>query len=101
MHVDLGNRKLQQAHKGLNFEFFGKKTVDIAEYLQGVADIRHRLTHSSGRVDIELITKYPGIGLKEGSVIQMPQEMPFDFYFSVVKFTQVIDDEFAKVFSWY
>lgn len=61
--VTLGKGKLVNKFRNLDMGFLGEKCVDPIDFLDSMADLRHRLVHSSGRADTALVNKYPKANL--------------------------------------
>jgi hypothetical protein len=80
--------------------FLGEKCSDPIDLLDRMADSRHRLVHSSGRVDNLLIKKYPISNLKLGDLLVLPFGLPHGIHFYFVLLAEVVDDEFANKFNW-
>jgi len=98
--LKLGKRVRDQKFKDLDMEFAGEFYTDPIEYLQKMADIRHRLIHYSGRVDSLLLEEFPKAGLSVGDLITLPAHLPYDVHFYFVMLTDLIDDAFSKKFGW-
>ena len=98
--LKLGKRHFVDRYKNIDMRFLGKATKDPIEMLQAMADMRHRIVHSAGRVDSKLIEEYPKSGLKEGEFIQIPFGFPFDIHFFFVPITDLLDEVFCTKFNW-
>jgi hypothetical protein len=100
LKVNLGKRRFAERFKEVKLEFQGISCKDPIAFLQKTADIRHLITHSSGRISESLAKDFPDTGLKAGDKIQMPVEFPFDLHIFLVAFSDVFDIAFSEVYSW-
>ena len=98
--LGLGKRRYVAAYQQLDMGFLGRATTDPIEFLQAMAEFRHRLVHSAGRADAKLLSEYPQSGLKAGEVIELPFGLPFGIHFFFVPLTDLIDGAFATKFGW-
>jgi hypothetical protein len=98
--LNLGKSNRQQKFRDLPMEFMGVIYTDPIEFLQKIADIRHRLTHYSGLADSLFLSEFPRCGLSEGDPIFMPVHMPYDTQFFLVLLTDLVDDAFSRKFKW-
>ncbi|MCK4816900.1 hypothetical protein KA005_14110 [bacterium] len=98
--VSLGKARLVNKFHNLDMGFLGEKCVDPIYFLDRMADFRHRLVHSSGRVDGLLIQKYPKANLKTGDLLELPFGLPQGIHFFFVMLAEVVDEEFATKFNW-
>jgi len=80
--------------------FLGEKCIDPIDFLDRMADVRHRLVHSSGRADNALVTKYPKSNLKPGQLIELHFGLPHGIHFFFVMLSELVDEEFAVKFNW-
>jgi hypothetical protein len=100
LSVKLPKRKLLQKYKDIEMGFLGKASKNPIDFLQSMANLRHRLVHSAGRADPKLIQEYPNSGLKEGDLIELPFGLPYSINFFFVPFTDVLDESFCDQYSW-
>ena len=98
--VPLGKHSRSQKFRQVEMRFLGELCVDPVDFLQKMADLRHRLVHSTGRADSQLISMYPAAGLHDGGFIALPFALPIDVHFFFVLLTDFIDESFAKRFGW-
>ncbi len=98
--VQLGKHSRVQKFRDLDMGFLGESCVDPVDFLQRMADLRHRLVHSTGRADSILVSRYPMAGLAEGKFITLPFGLPYDVHFFFVLLTDYLDKAFAKKFGW-
>jgi len=98
--VQLGKGKLVNQFRNFDMGFLGEQCVDPIDFLDRMADLRHRLVHSSGRVDNALINKYPKANFKSGDLIELPFGLPYGIHMFFVFLTEVIDEVFALKFNW-
>jgi hypothetical protein len=96
----LGHRRYVAAYAGIDMELLGKTTHDPIEFLQAVADLRHRLIHSAGRADAKLLAEYPNSGLVDGALIELPFGLPVAMHFWLVPLTDLLDEAFSATFGW-
>ena len=96
----LGRARYRKAYEGIEMGFLGREMSDPIDFLEAMAEMRHRLVHSAGRVDANLRTKYPGYDLPEGALIRLPPELPFDIQLFLVPLTDLLDDAFCTRFGW-
>jgi hypothetical protein len=99
-NVSIGKRQIRSAYKEIVLEVFGLETKDPLDLLMAMADVRHRLIHSAGRADSQFITRYPGAGINEGDLIQVPSGIPMDLHFFQVPLTGLIDEKFSSKYNW-
>jgi hypothetical protein len=98
--VQLRKRDFIAAYKEIDMSFLGKAYSDPIEFLQSMADLRHRFVHSAGRVDKNLLHDYPSFGLAEGALIELPFGLPYEVNLFFVPMTELLDKEFCEKFSW-
>jgi hypothetical protein len=98
--IDLGKRIRTKKFTELKMEFQNTVYKDPIDFLQKMADVRHRLIHSSGRVDSLFLGEFPNCGLSEGDLIELPPSIPYDVHFFFVLLTDLIDEAFSMKFSW-
>lgn len=98
--IKLGKRLLVNKFRDLEMGFLGDKCDDPIDFLDRMADLRHRLVHSIGRADNALVAKYPNSGLGVGDVITLPFGLPQGIHLFFVLLTEVVDQTFAARFNW-
>lgn len=98
--VTLGKGKLVNKFRNLDMGFLGEKCVDPIDFLDSMADLRHRLVHSSGRADTALVNKYPKANLRPGDLIELPFGLPYGIHMFFVFLAEVVDEVFATKFNW-
>lgn len=98
--LDLGKRARDEHFQELHMEITGNVYKDPIEFLQKMADIRHRLVHYSGQVDALLIKDVPNYGLSVGDLIELPGQLPYDVNNYFVMLTEMIDEAFSNQFGW-
>ncbi len=98
--VKLGKRKLVNHFRDFEMEFLGEKFDDPIAFLDRVADFRHRIVHSAGRVDSILAAMYPGLPQKENDVLKLPFVLPIGLHRFFVMLTEIFDEAFASKFGW-
>jgi hypothetical protein len=98
--VQLGKGNLVNQFRNFDMGFLGEKCVDPLEFLDRMADLRHRLVHSSGRADTTLVKKYPKANLKTGDLIELPFGLPNGIHMFFVFLVEVVDEIFASKFNW-
>lgn len=98
--VKLRARDFTAAYKGIDMVFMGTPYSDPIKFLQSMGDLRHRLVHSAGRVDKNLINEHPNIGLAEGALIELPFGLPFNINWFFVPMTELLDKAFCSQFNW-
>jgi hypothetical protein len=98
--VTLGQRKMVDKFRNLDMGFLGEKCEDPIDFLNRMADFRHRLVHSSGRVDMALIKKYPKVNLVDGDLMELPFGLPQGIHMFLVLLAEVVDEAFATRFNW-
>lgn len=96
-NVKLGKNVFIEKFKDIPLEFQGKSYSNPIEFLQIIADIRHLILHSAGRIDERLAQE---TGLKSGEEISFPVELPFDLHIFLVTFSDVFDKAFSDGFGW-
>lgn len=96
-NVKLGKRYFMDKFRSIPLEFQGKSYSNPIEFLQIIADIRHLILHSAGRIDDRLANE---TGLKSGDEISFPVELPFDLHIFLVTFSDVFDKAFSDRFGW-
>jgi len=100
LSIGLGKQAFIVKYSGIEMGIMGKATNNPIEFLQAMADFRHRLVHSAGRADAKLLEQYPNIGVSEGDLIQMPFGFPMDIHLFFVPMTDLFDEVFAARFGW-
>ncbi len=100
LKVNIGKRQFSERFKDIKLEFQGILCNHPLEFLQRTADIRHLITHSSGRISESLAQNYPDTGLKAGDIINLPVEFPFDLHIFFVALTDVFDSAFSQTYGW-
>jgi hypothetical protein len=100
LSVQLRRRDFVQRYENIEMGFLGNPISDPIGFLQCMADLRHRLVHSAGRVDSKLVSDYPRAGLKVGGIIELPFGLPFDIFFFFVPITDLIDEKFSDKFDF-
>jgi hypothetical protein len=98
--VQLRKRDFIAAYKAIDMAFMGKPYSDPIEFLQSMADLRHRFVHSAGRVDKSLLRNYPSLGLPEGTLIELPFGLPYEVNLFFVPMTELLDKAFCEKFGW-
>ncbi len=98
--VQLRKRDFVTAYKGIDMGFMGTAYSDPIEFLQSMADLRHRFVHSAGRVDKNLLRDYPSLGLVEGALIELPFGLPYEVNLFFVPMTELLDKAFCEKFGW-
>jgi hypothetical protein len=98
--VSVGKRQFQEKFKSIPMEFAGQSCSDSISFLQNIADLRHLIVHSAGRVDERLARSHPEANLKKGEDLAVPVELPFDLHLFLNAFTDVFDKAFADKFNW-
>lgn len=96
----LGHNRYVAAYAEIDMQFLGKTTKDPIEFLQAMADLRHRLVHSAGRADVNLLVEYPQSGLTDGALIELPFGLPVRVHFWFVPLTELLDEAFSSRFGW-
>lgn len=100
LQIKLGRGILTAKFVNFDMGFFGEKCTDPIDFLDRMADLRHRLVHSTGRADDSLLSKYPNSGLHIGDVISLPFGLPYGIHFFFVLMTEVVDQAFVDRFGW-
>lgn len=100
LSVNTAKGKLTRVFKDIEMGFFGQPTNDPIEFLQCMADLRHRLIHGGSRADSKLIQKYPDAGLAEGQYIELPFGLPFSISYFFIPLTDYLDKAFCDQFDW-
>ena len=100
LKVQLGTRKFRNGFRNIDMDFLGQRCQNPIDFLEKVADLRHRLVHYSGRVDKQFVTDYPKSGLSEGSLISLPLGFPMSIQLFFVHLTDLIDEAFCLKFGW-
>ena len=100
LDVPIHSSKFASALGQFRVQLFGQDTTDALEFLQGIADLRHRLVHTLGRADEKFIERYPNSGLVKGALMQVPPSVPFDLNMLFVAVTDFLDSAFAIKFTW-
>lgn len=98
--LKLGHNRYVSAYQGIGMQFLGRTATDPIEFLQATADLRHRLVHSAGRADAQLVAEYPQSGLTEGALIELPFGLPVTMHFWFVPLTDLLDEAFSARFGW-
>lgn len=98
--LTLGHKRYVAAYQAIDMRFLGKATTDPVEFLQATADLRHRLVHSAGRADAQLLAEYPQSGLTDGALIELPFGLPVAMHFWFVPLTDLLDEAFSARFGW-
>lgn len=98
--VSIGKKQFQEKFKGIPMEFEGQACANSILFLQNIADVRHLIVHSAGRIDRRLANSYPHVNLREGDEIAVPVELPFDLHMFLIAFSDVFDRAFADKFNW-
>lgn len=98
--LTLGHGRYVTAYQAIDMQFLGRPMTDPIEFLQAMADLRHRLVHSAGRADPALLAEYPQSGLTDGALIELPLGLPVAIHFWFVPLTDLLDDAFSARFGW-
>lgn len=98
--IDLKGRVFKQKYQNIKMGFFGEPYDCPVTFMESMSDMRHRLVHSSGRVDKKLLEKYPKLGKPEGELIELPFGFPYDLNSFFVPLTDIFDDVFCNKFGW-
>lgn len=98
--LGLRARQLRRLYEHIEMGFFGRQFADPVEFLQAVANLRHRIVHSSGRVDQALLNEYPECRLQPGDLLTLPVALPLELWFFFVPLTEELDRLFAERFEW-
>ncbi len=98
--VKFGKQRMVNKFHNLDMGFLGEKCVDPVDFLDRMADLRHRLVHSSGRVDKALVNKYPKANLRTGDLIVLPFGLPHGIHMFFVFLAEFVDEIFAARFNW-
>ena len=80
--------------------FLGEASTDPAEFLENMAQLRHRLVHSTGRIDEEFAAAYPGARLEVGARAALPLGLPFDVHWLLMIWTDFVDRAFCAQYGW-
>ena len=86
--------------RDVDMGFLGERCKNPIEFLDKAADLRHRLVHSSGRIDKEFVSAYPKAGLSIGQTISLPFGFPIPLQLFFSHLTDVIDEAFSNKFGW-
>lgn len=100
LNVPLGTRVFMNQFKDIDMRFLGQQCNNPIEFLEKVADLRHRLVHYSGKVDKEFSKAYPNTGLSEGATISLPFGLPMSLQLFFAHLTDVIDKAFSLQYGW-
>ena len=100
LNIKVGKGKFREKFKDIPMEIEGKACSDAISFLQNIADVRHLIVHTAGRVDARLAKNYPDANLKEGDEIAIPVELAFDLHIFLVSFTEIFDKAFSERFKW-
>ena len=92
--------ELRRLYEEFEMEFFSQSFDDPVTFLDSVADLRHRIVHSSGRVDQPLLDKYPKCDLQLGQLIELPFNLPAYLWLFFVPLSEELDRLFAEQFNW-
>lgn len=98
--LELGKRQFADSFRNIKMEFLGESFSEPLPFLQNIAEIRHLLVHSSGRIGDRLIQRYPEAGFTKDTVIAIPFELPFDLHLFLTVFSDVFDKSFSDKFNW-
>lgn len=98
--VRLGTRVFVNKFRHIDMGFLGERCKNPIEFLDKAADLRHRLVHSSGRVDEAFVAAYPKAGLSIGQTISLPFGFPVPLQLFFSHLTEVIDEAFSSKFGW-
>jgi len=96
----LGTRTFVNKFRDIDMGFLGERCENPIEFLEKAADLRHRLVHSSGRVDSEFVAAYPKAGLSIGQTISLPFGFPIPLQLFFAHLTDVFDEAFSKKYGW-
>ena len=96
----LGRAALISKFKDVEMGFLGDLCQDPVDFLEKMADFRHRLVHSSGRVDQDFKATYPKAGLSVGQILSLPFGLPIPLQLFYSHLTDIMDQAFAKKFGW-
>ena len=100
MGVRLGTRAFVNKFRDVAMGFLGEQCKNPIEFLEKAADLRHRLVHSSGRVDKNFLAAYPKAGLSIGQTISLPFGFPIPLQLFFSHLTDIIDEAFSDKFGW-
>lgn len=98
--VNLGATVFIEKFKGIEISLLKHKYDNPLEFLESLAEVRHRLVHYPGHVDKTFLEKFPNSGLSEGGTISLPGGATLSMHLFFVQLTDVIDEAFASKFGW-
>ena len=100
LQVQLPKRRFTSAFKGQTLVFLGKKRDDPRDFLEDLAQVRHLLVHSAGRVSAAFLADYPEAAISAGDLINIPYATLRHIELFLFRMTDVLDAAFAEKFGW-
>ena len=98
--LKLGKTQFADRFRNIKMEVQGETFNEPVSFVQRIADIRHLLVHSAGRLGDRLADLYSDKGITKDTVITIPTELPFEFHVFLTGFSDVFDKAFSDKFGW-
>lgn len=98
--LELGKRQFADRFQNVKMEMENESFTEPIAFLQRIAEIRHLLVHSAGRLGDSLVRRFPQTGLTNDTVITIPTELPFELHVFLTGFSDVFDKAFSEKFGW-
>ncbi len=98
--MELGKRQFADRFRDVKMAMQGQSFNEPIAFLQKIAEIRHLLIHSAGRLGDRLIHQYSDAGFTKDTVITTPAELPFELHVFLTGFSEVFDKAFSDRFDW-
>jgi hypothetical protein len=100
LDVPLGKGVLTTKFEGFDLGFFNEKCKNPVEFMEKLAELRHLLVHSCGRVDNAFLPAHPNLGLAAGQVIPLPFKLPMELQLFFSHLSDAFDEAFSSTFGW-
>jgi hypothetical protein len=98
--LELGKGQFAHRFRDIKMTFLGESFNEPIRFLQRIAEVRHLLVHSAGRLGDRLVQLYPEAGFTKDTVIAMPLELSFDLHIFLTAFSEVFDKAFSDKLAW-
>ena len=98
--IDYKASKLVEHFAGFELDFMGEIHKNPLEFLDELAQIRHRIIHASSIIDCAFVDKYQTENFEQGKQINIPHEIIPAFYGFYVLLTDYVDDLFAQKYGY-
>jgi len=98
--VRLPKRQFTVAFQNRRLVFLGQQRKDPRQFLDDLAQVRHLLVHSAGRLNAGFLQQYPRAGHSVGDLIKIPSDAPHELQLFFAVMTEIVDCALADQFGW-